>query len=71
MQTAPLPPTLIPVPERVTLKAEPIDLAPLGPVLGAGGGTAGGHAAADWKAELGAAVPGGKGPTKLEGGLRR
>jgi AsmA protein len=70
VQTAPLPPSLTPVPERITLKAEPIDLAPLAPFLGPDVGLQGGTVQADWNAELGAAVPGGTGPTRLQGGLR-
>jgi AsmA protein len=70
VQTAPLPPSLTPLPERITLKAEPIDLTPLAPFLGPDVGLQGGTVQADWNAELGAAVPGGKGPTRLQGGLR-
>ncbi|HEX8439475.1 AsmA family protein [Archangium sp.] len=69
-RTAPLPNTLTPVPERVELKSEPIDLTPLGPFLGPEVGLQAGQLQADWTAELGAAVPGGNGPTKLTGGLR-
>lgn len=68
--TAPLPSTLTPVPERVVLKSEPIDLTPLGPFLGPEVGLQAGTLRADWTADLGAAVPGGNGPTKLQGGLR-
>jgi len=70
LHTTPLPASLIPVPERVVLKSEPIDLAPLGPFLGAEAGLQAGTLQADWTAELGAAVPGGTGPTHLKGGLR-
>ncbi|WNG32523.1 AsmA family protein [Archangium violaceum] len=70
LKTTPLPPTLIPVPERVVIKSEPIDLSPLGPFLGPDVGLQAGTLSADWTAELGAAVPGGNGPTKLQGGLR-
>jgi AsmA protein len=70
LRTAPLPASLIPVPERVELKAEPIDLAPLGPFLGPELGLQAGRVQADWTADLGAAVPGGEGPTKLTGGVR-
>ena len=58
------------MPERVELKAEPIDLAPLGPFLGPEAGLQAGTLQADWTAQLGAAVPGGTGPTSLKGGLR-
>jgi AsmA protein len=67
LAAAPLPPTLVPTPERLTLKAESIDLAPLGPYLPPSAGFQAGTLTADWKAELGGAVPGGKGPTRLEG----
>ncbi|WP_224368629.1 DUF748 domain-containing protein [Hyalangium versicolor] len=67
---SPLPPTLIPTPERVTLKAESIDLAPLGPYLPPSVGFQAGTLTADWKAELGGAVPGGKGATRLDGVIK-
>ncbi|MCY1073089.1 AsmA family protein [Archangium lansingense] len=70
LNTTPLPASLIPVPERVVLKSEPIDLAPLGPFLGPEMGLQAGTLQADWTAQLGAAVPGGVGPTNLKGGLR-
>ena len=70
LRTAPLPASLTPVPERLELKAEPMDLAPLGPFLGPEVGLQAGTLQADWTADLGAAVPGGNGPTKLTGGLR-
>ncbi len=67
LSAAPLPPTLMPTPERLTLKAESIDLAPLGPYLPPSVGLQAGTLTADWKAELGGVVPGGQGPTRLEG----
>jgi AsmA protein len=70
LEAAPLPPTLVPTPERLTLKAESIDLAPLGPYLPPSVGFQAGTLTADWKAELGGVVPGGKGPTRLEGAIR-
>jgi AsmA protein len=70
LAAAPLPPTLVPTPERLTLKAESIDLAPLGPFLPPSVGLQAGTLTADWKAELGGAVPGGNGPTRLEGVIR-
>lgn len=66
LHTAPLPPTLVPTPERLTLKADKIDLSPLGPFL-PGVGLRAGTLDADWKAELGNVVPGGQGPTHFEG----
>lgn len=70
MHAAPLPATLVPTPERFTLKADKIDLSPLGPFLPPDVGLQAGTLDADWKAELGGAVPGGQGPTRLEGGLK-
>ncbi|WP_043428617.1 AsmA family protein [Cystobacter fuscus] len=70
LNAAPLPPSLIPVPERLVIQSEPIDLTPLGPFLGPEVGLQAGSLRADWKAELGAAVPGGNGPTSLQGGLQ-
>ncbi|MCP3099242.1 AsmA family protein [Myxococcus sp. K15C18031901] len=70
LHAAPLPPTLIPTPEQVTLEAERIDLAPLGPFLPPDLGFQAGTLDADWKAELGGAVPGGKGPTRLVGVIK-
>ncbi|RJS19997.1 AsmA family protein [Corallococcus sp. H22C18031201] len=67
LKAAPLPATLVPTPERVTLKAEHIDLSPLGPFLPPDVGLQAGTLDADWKADLGSAVPGGTGPTKLVG----
>ncbi|MCI0668979.1 MAG: AsmA family protein [Myxococcaceae bacterium] len=69
LEAAPLPPTLMPVPERLVLRAEPIDLSPLGPFLPPDVGLKAGTLQADWTAELGGAVPGGSGPTRLKGGL--
>src|SRR6218665_369696 len=70
LKTAPLPPSLIPVPESVVLKSEPIDLTPLAPFLGPEVGLQAGTLQADWTADLGAAVPGGTGPTALKGGIQ-
>ncbi|CAM3743246.1 AsmA family protein [Corallococcus sp. ZKHCc1 1396] len=70
LQAAPLPATLMPTPEQVTLKADRIDLAPLGPFLPPDVGLQAGTLDADWKADLGGAVPGGKGPTKLVGVIK-
>ncbi|WP_434346692.1 AsmA family protein [Myxococcus virescens] len=67
LHAAPLPATLVPTPERVTLKAQKIDLAPLGPFLPPDIGLRAGTLDADWQADLGSAVPGGQGPTKLVG----
>ena len=69
LHTAPLPNSLQPTPERVMLKIQPVDLAPLGPFLPKDARLEAGRLDADWTAELGAAVPGGKGPTKAKGGI--
>ena len=69
LHTAPLPNTLQPTPERVVLKIQPVDLAPLGPFLPKDARLEAGRLDADWTAELGAAVAGGKGPTQAKGGI--
>jgi AsmA protein len=69
VQAAPLPPTLVPTPERITLKVQPIDLGPLAPFLPASAGFRGGRFAADLAVALGSAVPGGKGRTEVKGGF--
>lgn len=69
LHTAPLPNTLQPTPEKVTLKVQPVDLSPLGPFLPKDVRLEAGKLDADWTAELGAAVPGGQGPTKAKGGI--
>ena len=69
LHTAPLPNSLQPTPEKVVLKVQPVDLAPLGPFLPKDARLEAGKLDADWTAELGAAVPGGKGPTKAKGGI--
>ena len=69
LHTAPLPNSLQPTPERLMVKIQPVDLAPLGPFLPKDARFEAGKLDADWTAELGAAVPGGKGPTKAKGGI--
>jgi AsmA protein len=69
LRTAPLPATLQPTPERLMVKVQPVDLAPLGPFLRKDARFEAGRLDADWTAELGAAVPGGKGPTQAKGGI--
>jgi AsmA protein len=69
LHTAPLPNSLQPTPERVVLKIQPVDLAPLGPFLPKDARLEAGRLDADWTADLGAAVPGGKGPTQAKGGI--
>jgi AsmA protein len=70
LKAAPLPPTLVPTPELLTLKVEPIDLDPLAPFIPASIGLRGGRFQADLSMALGAAVPGGKGKTTLKGGFQ-
>jgi AsmA protein len=70
VRAAPLPPSLVPVPEEVTLKVQPVDLTPLAPFLPRSVGLQGGRFQADLQAALGAAVPGGTGQTKVVGGFR-
>ena len=70
VKAAPLPPTLEPTPEQLAVKLEPVDLAPLAPFFPKALGFRRGHLSMDLSAALGAAVPGGSGPTKLEGWIR-
>ncbi|HVE87273.1 MAG TPA: AsmA-like C-terminal region-containing protein, partial [Myxococcales bacterium] len=70
LHAAPLPPSLVPTPVQVSIKAKGIDLSPLGPFLGKDVGLEKGTLDADWSADLGAAVPGGAGPTRLKGTVR-
>lgn len=70
LKAAPLPPTLVPTPEHLVIKAKAIDLGPLGPFVGEDVGLDRGTLDADWSADLGAAVPGGEGPTALKGSLK-
>ncbi len=70
LEAAPLPPSLVPAPERVRLAVQPVDLAPLGPFVPNSVGLRGGRLQADLDAALGAAAPGGKGPTAVKGTLR-
>jgi AsmA protein len=66
----PLPPTLIPAPDLITLKVEPIDLAPLAAFSAPQAGFQGGRFSADLAVALGAAVLGGSGPTTVRGGFK-
>jgi len=65
-----LPATLVPSPDRVTLKVEPIDLTPLASFAPRQAGFQGGRCSADLEVALGAAVPGGAGPTTVRGGFQ-
>jgi AsmA protein len=69
LHAAPLPPTLRPTPENLTIQLEPVDLAPLAPFFPASAGFQGGRLQANLDVALGAAVPGGSGPTKMRGGF--
>ena len=71
VKAAPLPVTLTPTPVSVVLRIDPpIDLGPLGPFAGKELGLKGGTFDADFDAELGAAVPGGSGPTTVKGTVK-
>ena len=70
LRTAPLPLSLVPAPDRLSMKLEPVDLGPLGPFLPDELELRAGKVQADLEAELGATVPGGKGPTKVRGGVQ-
>jgi len=65
----PLPPTLTPSPDHVTLKVQPVDLTPLASFAPSTAGFRGGRIAADLDVALGAAVPGASGPTTVRGGF--
>jgi AsmA protein len=69
MKAAPLPPSLTPTPTAVTLKLQPVDLSPLGPFLGKQVGLEAGKVDADFDMQLGAAIPGGTGPTSVKGAI--
>lgn len=71
VKAAPLPPSLTPTPTTLVLRIDPpIDLAPLGPFAGKELGLQSGTFDADFDAQLGAAVPGGSGPTKVKGAIK-
>lgn len=70
VKAAPLPPSLEVVPEEIVLKVEPIVLDPLAPFVPAAVGFRGGRFQADLAVKLGAAAPGGAGPTLVKGVLR-
>ena len=71
VKAAPLPVTLTPTPVSLVLRIDPpIDLGPLGPFVGEELGLRGGTLDADFDAELGAAVPGGSGPTTVKGTVK-
>ena len=70
LKAAPLPKTLIPTPEQVVLKLQPVDLKPLSPFIPKAVGLQAGTVRADLDAHLGAAVPDGEGPTSLKGNLK-
>ncbi|HSN13805.1 MAG TPA: AsmA family protein [Anaeromyxobacteraceae bacterium] len=65
----PLPASLTPSPDRVSLKVQPIELTPLAPFAPREAGFRGGRFTADLDVALGAAVPGGAGPTTVRGGF--
>ncbi|HZA52277.1 MAG TPA: AsmA family protein [Myxococcaceae bacterium] len=70
LTSTPLPPSLLPTPDRLVLKAEPIDLSPLAPFLPRDVGFLAGSLDADLTAQLGRAVPGGEGATRIAGVFR-
>jgi len=67
--SAPLPDSLVPTPEKLKLQIQPTDLSPLAAYIPKSIGLQRGRLEADLNAELGAAVPGGKGETKVRGTL--
>ncbi len=64
-----LPASLVPSPDRLTLKVTPVDLTPLAAFAPRAAGFRGGRFSADLEVALGAAVPGGAGPTTIRGGF--
>ena len=71
VKTAPLPATLKPTPTSVVLRVNPpIDIGPLGPFTGKEVGLQSGTLDADFDAQLGAAAPGGSGPTTVKGMIK-
>ena len=70
LKAAPLPPSLTPTPTALTVRAQPIDLAPLAPFFPPSAGFRGGRIEADLDAVLGALVPGGSGPARVKGGFK-
>ncbi|HZH03080.1 MAG TPA: AsmA-like C-terminal region-containing protein, partial [Myxococcaceae bacterium] len=70
VKAAPLPKTLIPTPDELSLKLQPLDLKPLAPFIPKSVGLLGGNVRADLVAKLGAAVPDGKGPTTVKGDVK-
>src|SRR5438067_12409297 len=71
VKTAPLPVTLTPTPTTLALHVNPpIDIGPLGPFAGKDVGLESGTLDADFDAQLGAAVPGGSGPTAVKGAIK-
>ena len=67
LHAPPLPPTLTPTPEKVTLKIEPLDLTPLGPFVPKDIGLQSGKLDANFEMALGGLIAGGSGPTKIAG----
>ena len=71
VKTAPLSPTLTPTPTSLVLRVNPpIDIGALGPFVGKEVGLESGTLDADFDAQLGAAVPGGSGPTTVKGTVK-
>jgi AsmA protein len=69
IHSPPLPPSLVPAPDRLTLKVAPVDLTPLAAFAPRGAGFQGGRFTADLDVVLGSAVPGGAGSTTVHGGF--
>ena len=69
IHSPPLPASLVPSPDRLTLKVAPVDLTPLAAFAPREVGFQGGRFTADLDVELGAAVAGGAGATTVHGGF--
>ena len=64
-----LPASLVPTPDRLTIRLTPVDLTPLAPFAPRGAGFLGGRVTADLDVALGGAMPGGQGLTTVRGGF--
>ena len=69
LKALPLPKSMTPTPTQLTLKIQPIDLTPFAPFAGKDVGLEAGRLDADFDMQLGAAAPGGSGPTSVKGGI--
>jgi AsmA protein len=69
LHAGPLPASLQPIPDRLQVKLEPVDLSPLAPFAPREVGFLGGRLQVDLAVALGGLAPGGTGPSTLRGSL--